>query len=197
MKIPLSTAVSELTVKHSRFISSAGFFDSPAAAKETIQNVRELHTGCSHVVHAYVVGAAGSVFEMSDDGEPKGTAGRPVLEVLKGSGITNVMVTVVRYFGGTKLGTGGLVRAYSDSAREVLSFLKTEELVEKVRFTVSVPYTRYEGVHRLIAELAGIIDKENFAESVSLSGMLPAECKDALYKGLADLSGGVIKPQIS
>ena len=196
MKVPVGTASAELTVKRSRFIADASFFDLPAAAKETIRKVRELHSGCSHVVYAYIVGETGSVFGMSDDGEPKGTAGRPVLEVLKGSGITNVLVTVVRFFGGTKLGTGGLVRAYSESAREVLALLRCEELVERVRFTLEVPYSLYEGVRRLVAALTGTIDVEDFGESVSLSGLMPVEQTEALGKGLADLSGGAVKPDI-
>jgi uncharacterized YigZ family protein len=195
MRVPIGTAAGELIVKRSRFISRAVHFDSPGAAKETIRKVRDLHSGCNHVVYAYIVGTAGSVFGMSDDGEPKGTAGRPVLEVLKGSGITNVLVTVVRFFGGTKLGTGGLVRAYSGSAQEVLALLDTEELVVRTRFTVTVPYACYEGVRRLITELDGAIHEEDFQESVLLSGLLPTEREGEFAKGLADLSGGKIKPE--
>jgi len=194
MRVPIGTSAAEHIVKRSRFVSAASYFDSPETIKSTIRGVREEHAGCNHVVYAYVIGAAGTVYGMSDDGEPKGTAGRPALEVLKGSGITNVLVTIVRYFGGTKLGTGGLVRAYSDSVRIVLPLLKTEELIERVRFTISAPYRCYEGIRRLIAELTGSVDKEEFAVGVVLEGLIPEERKAALTAGVGDLTGGAVQP---
>jgi len=194
MRIPAGTAAAELIVKRSRFIGTAEPFHEPDAAKATVQGIRDRHPGCSHVVYAYIVGAAGSLFGLSDDGEPKGTAGRPVLEVLKGSGLTNTIVTVVRYFGGTKLGTGGLVRAYSETARVVLSQLKTEELVEKVRFSLEVPYAMYAAARRFITDLAASIEEEKFGSEVSLCGELPAARKTELETGIADLSGGQVRP---
>ncbi|MBN1687223.1 MAG: YigZ family protein [Spirochaetales bacterium] len=190
MRVPLCTAHAELVVKRSRFLSRAERFADPESIKETIRTIREKHPGCNHVVYGYVVGPAGSLFGMSDDREPKGTAGRPVLEVLKGSGLTNVLVTVVRYFGGTKLGTGGLVRAYTEAAQNVLAALDTEELVEKSRFSVSIPYPLYEACRRLIESAAGTIEKEEFATQVLVHGELPESRKEELATGLADLSAG-------
>ena len=93
---------------------------------------------------------------MSDDGEPKGTAGRPALEVLRGSEITNCLVSVVRHFGGTKLGTGGLVRAYGGATKEVLAALPVEELVQKRDFDLVVPYELYDAVRRELDPLVGL-----------------------------------------
>lgn len=197
MRVPIGTAAAELIVKRSRFIGGASFFDAPEDTKSTIREVRDLHPGCNHVVYAYVIGSAGTVYGMSDDGEPKNTAGRPALEVVKGSGITNVLVTIVRFFGGNKLGTGGLVRAYSDTAKAVLSRLKTEELVERVRFSFSVPYQCYEGSRRLVVELSGSIESEDFTESVLLSGQIPSENRESLALGLADLTSGAVTPEFS
>ena len=198
MKIPASAATgaatAELIVKRSRFLSQVEFFDNPDAIKETIARVRQLHAGCSHVVYAYIVGSAGDVFGLSDDGEPKGTAGRPVLEVLKGFGLTDTLLTVVRYFGGTKLGTGGLVRAYSESARAALSLLETEELVDRVTFFVDMPYAMYEGSRRLIESHAGSVEEAAFGQSVALTGFIPADARNNLVAGLADLSGGKVIP---
>ena len=128
--VPLESRTLELFVKRSRFIAKAEKVSSPEEVKPLVRRRREEHPGCSHVVWAFVTGPPKSrTMGLSDDGEPKGTAGRPVLEVLKGSGITDTLVTVVRFFGGTKLGTGGLVRAYSDAARGVLENIPTEELI--------------------------------------------------------------------
>lgn len=194
MRVPSGAATAELVVKRSRFLSSAHRFDDPALIKETLCNIRGDHPGCNHVVYAFVTGTGGSLFGMSDDGEPKGTAGRPVLEVLKGSGLTNVIVTVVRYFGGTKLGTGGLVRAYAESARAVLVKLDTEELEEKLCFSAAMPYSCYEACRRLVESLAGTITKEDFGTTVSIFGELPAFRGEELEVGFADLSGGRVVP---
>ena len=116
MNVPLEEATAELNVKNSRFISEVFPVSSQADAREKLHELKKKYSDATHVVHAFVVGASGEVNGMSDDGEPSGTAGRPVLDVLKGSGLTNILLTVTRYFGGTLLGTGGLVHAYSDSA---------------------------------------------------------------------------------
>jgi uncharacterized YigZ family protein len=197
MRVPVGVATAELVVRRSRFLSRVEHFDDPESIKETIRNTREKHPGCNHVVYAFITGTAGSIFGMSDDREPKGTAGRPVLEVLKGAGLTNVLVTVVRYFGGTKLGTGGLVRAYAEAARLVLAKLDTGELIEKVRFSVKTPYTFYEACRRLIESCSGTIETENFETDVSLRGELPASRKEELATGLADLSAGQVIPEFS
>jgi len=129
MLIPLKTVSVEIVIKKSRFIAIATPLDSPEQAKSHILQSRKEHPDASHVIHAYILGKRGDLFSMSDDREPRNTAGRPVLEVLKGSGITNILVIVIRYFGGTKLGTGGLVRAYSAAAKEALSCIPVEELI--------------------------------------------------------------------
>ncbi len=194
MKVPTSSASSELVVRRSRFIGGARYCDNPDAVKGIVGEIRELHGGCNHVVYAFITGPAGEVSGMSDDGEPKGTAGRPALEVLKGTGLTNTLVTVVRYFGGTKLGTGGLVRAYTESARTALALLDTEELIEKLRFAVVLPYRLYDPAGRLLQSLSGAVLHEDFAEQVTLQGELPAERRAELEKELADLSGGSVAP---
>ena len=128
----------------------------------------------------------------SDDGEPKGTAGRPALEVLKGSGFTNVLITVVRYYGGTNLGTGGLVRAYSDCAREALRGLPGKPLRREARFRVEIPYPLYERLKAWVAAHDGELRSEDFATAVTIEGVVPEECRDALAAFLADLSGGKV-----
>jgi len=119
----VTEAQAELVVKKSRFIAIARKCTSTQMAKDLVKETKALHPKAKHVVHAAVVG---NEFSFSDDKEPKNTAGRPAFEVLKGSGVNNICVLVVRYFGGTLLGTGGLVHAYGDSVKLVLSKITTD-----------------------------------------------------------------------
>jgi uncharacterized YigZ family protein len=150
MKVLLQRHETEIEVKKSRFIAIACPCESSQQVKELVAQTRKEHPQANHVVHAAVMGPNGDMFSMSDDHEPKNTAGRPALEVLKGSGITDIIVMVVRYFGGTLLGTGGLVKAYGDSVKAVLDGVTTEELIEKSRFNMIVGYDSYEQMKKLL-----------------------------------------------
>ena len=149
MNVICAPAKAELMVKNSRFIAELFSVSDQKEAREKLHELKEQYKDATHVVHAFVIGKGGEVNGMSDDGEPSGTAGRPVLDVLKGSGVTNALLTVTRYFGGTLLGTGGLVHAYGDSAKAVLAVCRTEPLVEKKRFSLSAAYGSYEEIKRL------------------------------------------------
>ena len=131
----------------------------------------------------------------SDDGEPSGTSGRPVLEVLKGSGVTNVILTVTRWFGGTKLGTGGLVKAYTESAQGVVAQMKTHELVAMSRFEMTVPYGLYEQVKKLLAAHGAEVQTESFGEGVAMAGHLRESEVASLAVQLRDLSRGKVEMQ--
>src|SRR5690554_2814069 len=115
MRIPISPASAEIEIKRSRFIAIVEPVTDTETMKTLISATRAQHPQANHVVHAAIMGEQGSQFSYSDDHEPKNTAGRPVLEILKGSDITNILLMVVRYFGGTLLGTGGLVKAYGNA----------------------------------------------------------------------------------
>lgn len=177
----------ELIVKKSRFISIARMCNTPADVKRLVDETRAKYPDATHVVHAAVMG---NQFSFSDDHEPKNTAGRPALEVLKGSGITNIIVLIVRYFGGTLLGTGGLVKAYGDSTKLVLDGIATEELVEKASFSLTIGYEMYENVKRILTSLNADSIKEDFGTEISISGQIPASEKDSLSSRIADLSNG-------
>lgn len=124
MKILAEEKEAQIIVKKSRFIAIAKKCTSTQMAKDLVKQVKAQHPKARHVVHAAVIG---NEFSFSDDKEPKNTAGRPAFEVVKGSGINNICVLIVRYFGGTLLGTGGLVHAYSDAVKLVLSDIKCIE----------------------------------------------------------------------
>ena len=187
MKVLKEEKLAELVVKKSRFISIARMCSSPADVKRIVDETRAQYPDATHVVHAAVMG---NQFSFSDDHEPKNTAGRPALEVLKGSGITNIIVLIIRYFGGTLLGTGGLVKAYGDSTKLVLDGIKTEELVEKSSFSLTIGYEMYENTKRLLTSVAADSIKEDFGTEISITGTIPVSNKDALASQISDLSNG-------
>lgn len=195
--VPAGTGVIELEIKRSRFIACAEPVSSAEEARNIVSRKRTEHPGASHVVHAFTVGdAASETSGMSDDGEPKGTAGRPVMEVLKGRKIRNVIVTVVRYFGGTKLGTGGLVKAYGDAAKGALDRLPVTEYRLRVGFALTVPYELYDGAKRMLAELGGTSSGETFTDTVMLEGTLPADAVQEAQLKIGDLSAGKIRLEV-
>ena len=193
MRIPSHSSAAEIEIKRSRFIALANRVDSADQAKQELKTAWEAHPQANHIVYAFQVGKRGDIFGLSDDGEPHGTAGRPVLEVVKGSGISNLLIMVVRYFGGTKLGTGGLVKAYTLAAQELLAVLPTEELIQKRRFFISLPYPLYEPVHKLLRSHGAEIENEEFLTKISLSGNLPQPETDAAQQALLELSAGKLE----
>ena len=187
MRVLKEERKTELVVKKSRFISIARMCSSPADVKRIVDETRAQFHDATHVVHAAVMG---SQFSFSDDHEPKNTAGRPALEVLKGSGITNIIVLIIRYFGGTLLGTGGLVKAYGDSTKLVLDGIETEELVEKTSFSMVISYDLYERVKLILASVHADGLNEDFATEISISGQVPVSEKDNLSGQISNLSNG-------
>ena len=180
----------ETVVKKSRFIAIARICNSIPEVKTLVDQTRALHLGANHVVHAAVIG---NQFSFSDDREPKNTAGRPAFEVLKGSGISNICVLIVRYFGGTLLGTGGLVKAYGDAVKAVLDGIVTEEYVEKTDFSLTVPYDLYETVKRVLTSVNAAVTKEDFASEITISGQVPLSSSENLQSSLSEISNGKIK----
>ena len=193
MKRLLETATAEIEIKKSRFISIAYPVESLEEVKEKVIYTRSLHPNATHVVHSAVVGKSGTLFSSSDDREPKNTAGRPSLEVLKGSGITNICVCTVRYFGGTLLGTGGLVKAYGDSTKEVLKIVKTEELIERESFTAVMQYDHYTLAKRLLDETTATDITEDFGVGITIKGKIPLSMHDNLQKGFQNIGQGRIQ----
>ncbi len=191
--IPAGEARVELQIKNSRFIGRAGYTPSVEEAKAFIEKVKSEEPGCTHAVYAFAVGHGASVIHgMSDAGEPSGTAGRPALAVVKGSDLGDVTVVIVRYFGGTKLGTGGLVKAYTETAQAVLTELPVTEKVERQAVQVTLPYGFYEPVKRLIEAYQGQVDAEEFAASVTLSLTFSVDDLPAFQAALSEATSGQV-----
>ncbi|MBN1680893.1 MAG: YigZ family protein [Anaerolineae bacterium] len=195
--IPAKTIRIENRVVNSRFIATIGRASTVAEAKSFIQDVHHEMPDASHHVHAFKVGYGGSVTEgMTDDGEPAGTAGPPVLAVLRGSDLGDVVIVVTRYFGGTKLGTGGLVRAYSGAAKDALAALPVELKIEKRYLGVSVPYSYYERLKLLLNEYRGKIDAEEFDAEVTVYAYMPVDRVQAFVEHVHNLTAGQVSPII-
>ena len=194
---PIPEAAAELTVKKSVFRAEVFYTDNAQEAKETVKRQKDQYRDARHVVHAFVIGESGAVLGCSDDGEPAGTAGQPVLAVLKGSGITNILVTVTRWFGGTLLGTGGLVKAYSTAAKEVLGKVHTEPLIQKAEFTCECSYENHNPLLRAAAHLPISFAQTEFAQTVRLSGSIPLEYCNELAQLVTEITKGASSVQFS
>lgn len=193
--IPLEAVETEILVVNSRFIANLAPVNSVEGARAIIAEVKKLHPTASHHVPAFVIGHGKSVItHCSDDGEPSGTAGRPALAVLQGSGLGNVVVVVTRYFGGTKLGTGGLVKAYGDAVREVLKGVKLATLLPTTTLMFVTPYRLFDQVMRLMEAHFGQILGTDFLEEITVTVRFKDEELEAFTDQLSNLSAGQVEP---
>lgn len=156
----------ELVEKRSRFVANLSFVETKSAAVSFCASVKKAHHGASHNVYAYVLGTG--EIKSSDDGEPSGTAGRPVLEVLKNNGLVNVIAVVSRYFGGILLGKGGLVRAYSGVVLKALSLTKIVKMTFCSYCKVICPYDLYNQILNLVVSFGACVCSKQFSDVVSL-----------------------------
>ena len=188
----------EETIKGSRFLSELIPCSSQAEAREILKAQKAKYTDATHVVHAFITGNGAEVKGMSDDGEPSGTAGRPALDVLSGRNCTNVILTITRWFGGTLLGTGGLVKAYGNGAKGVIAAADQEgafqPLVEKTAFSFSTDYSLLKPIKNIME--SGSLHfwniKEDFGTEVTLTGEIQSDEYEAFASKLKDLSNGKI-----
>ncbi len=195
--LPARETRAEILVVNSRFIASAAPAESVEAAREFIARIRAEFADASHNVPAFVIGHGNSVTtHCNDDGEPSGTAGRPALAVLSGSGLGDVVVVVTRYFGGTKLGTGGLVRAYSDAVRAVLEVLPLARRVPTHTAMLVIPYNWFERLKLLVEAHQGEILDQEFAADVTLTMQFPVDSYQAFCQALTEASNASLAPEI-
>lgn len=195
--IPACELRHELLVVNSRFIATLAPAFSVEEARAFVARIKAEFAAATHNVPAYLVGYGASVIaHCNDDGEPAGTAGRPALAVLQGSGLGDVAVVVTRYFGGTKLGTGGLVRAYGDAVREVLVRLPRAEKVPTHTVMAAVPYNFYERLRLLVIEHHGEVLESDFAADVTVTARFAVEQTPGFQAALRELSNGVLTAEV-
>ena len=180
----------ETKVKNSRFLAEIFTVHTPEEAKEAWKLRKETCDNGGHIVYAFTVGANQNISGCSDDGEPSGTAGRPVLAVLLGSGATNAMITVARWFGGTKLGTGGLVHAYSDAAKAAVANAQFTELVPLKKVSFNLDYPLYSQAKVYLDSVDFTVSEEKFAGDVTITGHIREAEVGKLADFLREISNG-------
>jgi uncharacterized YigZ family protein len=195
--IPAAETRVETTAGNSRFIATIGPAFSVEEARAFIGRIRAEFADATHNVPAYVIGHSSStVAHCHDDGEPSGTAGRPMLAVLQGSGLGDVVIVVTRYFGGMKLGTGGLVRAYGDATRAALTALPRAMKTATVTAMAELPYPLLERARLLVEAHDGAIVEESFAAAITLTARFRDEQYPAFAAALRELSHGTVEALI-
>jgi len=192
--VPARQTRIEEIIQRSRFIATAAAAATVEEARAFIAAIRAEFADATHNCYAFVVGPPGSTAQigMSDDGEPSGTAGRPMLTVLLGSGVGDIAVVVTRYFGGIKLGTGGLVRAYSSSVKAVLAALPVREKIIYADLLATGPYHWVTPVERLLGDYEAQIATQDYAADVTWHLRVPQERAADLAAALIALSHGQI-----
>lgn len=186
----------EYEVKRSRFLCYAAPVHTPEEATAFISAIKQKHWDARHNCSAYIL-REGGIKRFSDDGEPQGTAGMPILDVLEKSEVTDVCVVITRYFGGILLGAGGLVRAYSHSATLALEAGEVITMVRCAECELTCDYTLYGRIPALIAEHRGKEAGTDFTDSVTVRFRLPEEEVDAFQTKLTELSSGKYSVEVS
>lgn len=174
----------EYEEKHSRFIAVCFHCESEQQASEIIAAQKSKYWDARHNVYAYLLQDGSARF--SDDGEPHGTAGMPMLDIIKGSGITNVLVVVTRYFGGILLGTGGLVRAYSTSTRDALSGAQKVLMCSCIEYKIECDYGNYDRLLRLISDSGGMVQNTDFTDKITINVMFKEVDSNAFLDKLCE-----------
>lgn len=196
-QVPAREARAEIRVANSRFIAGAAPVFKVDEARAFVARIKSEFPDAAHHVPAYLIGHESSVIaHCTDDREPSGTAGRPILAVLRGSGLGDVAVVVTRYFGGTKLGTGGLVRAYGDAAREVLAVLPRAVKISAHTVMMVAPYSLFERLRLAITANQGKIVEQDFAADVTIVAQVAEERFHQFRSAVRQLSGDTIQVEI-
>ena len=195
--VPLAEIRREHTVINSRFIATLAPVFSPEEARMFIARMKKEFVDASHNVPAYIIGGGNTITEFcSDDGEPGGTSGKPALAVLRGSGLGDVAVVITRYFGGTLLGTGGLVKAYTESTQLVVHAVERGRRVAVYVALLAIPYNLLERVRLMTTRHSGEVLGEDFAGDITLTLQFPVESFDGFQKELQELSAGKLKAEV-
>ena len=195
--VPLSEISREQKVLNSLFIATLAPAFSIDEARTFMKRIREEFSDASHNVPVYIIGGGNTVTEyFSDDGEPAGTSGKPALTVLRGSGLGDVVMVITRYFGGTLLGTGGLVKAYTEAAQSVVNAVARGQRQSVHMVLLAIPYNFLERIRLIAPRHRGEIQGEDFAGDITLTIRFPVESFDAFQKEIKELSSGKLQAEI-
>ena len=195
--VPLTEIRRELAVMNSKFISTIAPVFSIDEARTFMARIRKEFADASHNVPVYIIGGGNTVTEyFSDDGEPSGTSGKPALAVLRGSGLGDAALVITRYFGGTLLGTGGLVKAYTESAQLVVNAVGRGRRVPVYIAMIALPYNLLERLRLIVTRQRGEILGEDFGTDVTMTIRMPVEVFEIFQNDLRELSAGKIQAEV-
>jgi uncharacterized YigZ family protein len=195
--VPLNEIRREQMVVNSRFIATLAPVFSIEEGRAFLARIKKEFADASHNVPACIIGGGNTVTEyFSDDGEPSGTAGKPALAVLRGSGLGDIAVVVTRYFGGTLLGTGGLVKAYTESTQMVVRDVRRGRRVPVHVAMLAIPYHLLERVRLLVTRQHGEVLGEDFAADITMTLQFPIDSFDAFQNELREMSAGKLKAEV-
>ncbi|MFM7054893.1 MAG: IMPACT family protein [Bacteroidota bacterium] len=175
-------SIGEYREKGSLFIGYAFNVENEEALKNLIESVKKEHPKANHHCYAFVLGPGQQAFRFSDDREPSGTAGRPILAAIKSADLTNILIVVVRYFGGTLLGVQGLVRSYRAAAESALDSAKTIRIVITDKFKIIFPYSRTGDIEILLAKVQAKVVTRIMAENCDWELEVPREFSEDFFK---------------
>ena len=192
--VPRGPGQAEYIEKKSRFIGRVVPVTSEQEAKTVLERVRKQHYDARHNCWCYVLKSGQKRY--SDDGEPQGTAGQPMLNVLEREGVVDAMCVVTRYFGGILLGAGGLCRAYTKAAKDALDAAGIAKMQPWLRQTASIPYPLFERVKLLVAAQEGVMEDAQYGADITITYRIPAGADERLRTALRELSSGSIQPML-
>ena len=193
--IPTGSGEAEYVEKRSRFLGHVRPVESEEEAKAFVAEMKKTYYDARHNCWCYLLKDGPERY--SDDGEPQGTAGIPMLEVLRREGITNAVCVVTRYFGGVLLGAGGLFRAYTKSAKDALDAAGRSAVRRWVEMEIPCSYGALERYKQELAAFDGVIDGMDYGAAVTIRALLPEETSEAFRDRIFDLSGGSVRPAVT
>ena len=190
--IPATVHRVEETIRRSRFITTVSHAPAPTDAHEFVRQVKGEFPDATQHCWAFVAGPPGATSHvgLSDDGEPHNTAGKPMLNALLHGGVGEIVAVCTRYYGGVKLGTGGLSRAYSSGVNLALEALPTEPKIDRVAAEIVIGYENVSDLQRIMTEMEVLVEAEEYGERVEFRGAVPAECFDTFAAAVADATSG-------
>ena len=184
----------EFLVNKSRFIGHGCPCQTEEEALLFIAEMRKRYADASHNCYAYIIGANAGIMRYSDDGEPSGTAGMPIIEVMKVREVVNACVVVTRYFGGVLLGAGGLIRAYAQGAKIALDAAGVGEMHPTARYIMDVAYPSLGRIEHHLKDQPVIVEEKAFGESITMTLIVKCEDEERFLAGIVDISEGRIEP---
>ena len=193
VRVVFSRHESEKVIEKSRFLTYSAHVENEEEAKAFIAEIRKAHSLATHVCYAFIADKVGNLQRFSDDGEPQGTAGIPILEVLKAKKLFETAVAVVRYFGGIKLGAGGLVRAYSSSAAENLDGADIRSLEMCEEYLIEVDYPGVDSIQKYISTHTCTPLSTDYGEKVTFTVAVKKADGEAFISGLIDYMQGRVE----